>query len=439
MAISDMFNAKQLREENEALKKENFYLKQEITNLKALLSPEHNQIIELKNLIKKLQDQQGFIVSANEKLKNENIQISQIIDAKKSEIIQLDDEILFQSFSLYKPIYDFAKSEQYKDRLEKIREEQKTMIKNKTAVSYFDGWTVDGSKSKGQKMNNDNIKQIIRSFNNECENVIDRVTFANIESMRKRIQSAYDSLNKLNTSTRIALKSEFLALKMQELNLAYEYQIKKQDEKEEQKRIREELREQQKLEKEIKEAREKIEKEKKHFQRAIEEIELKIKTSIDDVEAAKFQEKLTELLVQNEKLNEEEKVIDYREKNAKAGYVYIISNIGAFGDNVYKIGMTRRLEPMDRIDELGDASVPFRFDTHALVFSDNAPDLEAKLHQKFEDRRLNKINNRKEFYNVTIEEIETVIKENYDQTLDVLKIPPAEQYRESLAISKETK
>ncbi len=174
----------------------------------------------------------------------------------------MDDEILFQSFSLYKPIYDFAKSEQYKDRLEKIREEQKIMIKNKTAVSYFDGWTVDGSKSKGQKMNNDNIKQIIRSFNNECENVIDRVTFANIESMRRRIQSAYDSLNKLNTSTRIALKPQFLALKMQELNLAYEYQIKKQDEKEEQKRIREELREQQKLEKEIKEAREKIEKEK---------------------------------------------------------------------------------------------------------------------------------------------------------------------------------
>ncbi len=439
MAISDMFNAKQLKEENEALKRENFYLKQEITNLKALLSPELNQIIELKNLIQKLEDQQGFIVSANEKLKNENIQISQIIETKRSEIIQLDDEILFQSFSLYKPIYDFAKSEQYKDRLDKIREEQKTMIKNQTAVSYFDGWTVDGSKSKGQKMNNDNIKQIIRSFNNECENVIDRVTFANIESMRKRIQSAYDTLNKLNASTRIALKPQFLALKMQELNLAYEYQIKKQDEKEEQKRIREELREQQKLEKEIKEAREKIEKEKKHFQRAIEEIEMKIKTSIDDVESAKLQEKLTELLALNEKLNEEEKVIDYREKNAKAGYVYIISNIGAFGDNVYKIGMTRRLEPMDRIDELGDASVPFRFDTHALVFSDNAPDLEAKIHQKFEDRRLNKMNNRKEFYNVTIEEIEMVIKENYDQTLDVLKTPPAEQYRESLAISNEIK
>jgi hypothetical protein len=138
-----------------------------------------------------------------------------------------------------------------------------------------------------------------------------------------------------------------------------------------------------------------------------------------------------------EELEKEEKVIDYREQNAKAGYVYVISNIGAFGENVYKIGMTRRLEPMDRVDELGDASVPFSFDVHAMVFSDNAPELEAKLHERFYDNRINKMNDRKEFFRADINEIEKVIKNNYKKVVDVVKEAPAEQYRESLIAGTE--
>ena len=128
------------------------------------------------------------------------------------------------------------------------------------------------------------------------------------------------------------------------------------------------------------------------------------------------------------------KDIDYREANKRAGYVYVISNIGAFGENVFKIGMTRRLDPMERVDELGDASVPFKFDVHAMIFSDNAPQLEAALHKAFEDRKVNMVNNKREFFRVSIEEIEEVVKKNYDKTVDFIKTPQAEQYRESMRI-----
>ena len=168
--------------------------------------------------------------------------------------------------------------------------------------------------------------------------------------------------------------------------------------------------------------------------RAILELESRLNQTAHEVERALLLEKLGEVNGQYSELEKEEKVIDYREQNAKAGYVYIISNLGAFGENVYKIGMTRRLEPLDRIDELGDASVPFAFDVHALVFSENAPALEAKLHEHFRKGRINKLNNRKEFFRADIHEIEQVIRKNYDKVVDVVKEAAAEQYRESLLL-----
>lgn len=183
----------------------------------------------------------------------------------------------------------------------------------------------------------------------------------------------------------ISVSPGYLDLKLQEMNLCYEYAMKKQEEKEEQKRIREEQREAQKSQREI---------------------------------------------------EEELKQIDYRETNQRAGYVYIISNIGSFGENIYKIGMTRRLDTMDRVDELGDASVPFRFDVHAMIFSDDAPALEAALHRAFDDRKVNMVNTRREFFHVTLEEIEEVVRKNYDKTVEFTKLPNAEQYRESQMIRK---
>lgn len=283
-------------------------------------------------------------------------------------------------------------------------------------------------------MVNDMKKLLLRSFNNECDYCVDNVKFNNIETSEKRIEKSFEQCNKLGRIMNAKIASIYRQLKYDELYLSFEYQKKKAEEKEEAKRAREELREQQKLEREIREAREKIAKEKKHFTVAIKGFEEKLKNAVYGRDREMLEKNLDEAKRQLADLDKEERVIDYREQNAKAGYVYVISNIGAFGEGVYKIGMTRRLEPMERVDELGGASVPFSFDVHALIFSDNAPVLEAKLHEYFYNNRINKMNDRKEFFRADINEIEKVIKNNYGKIVDVVKDAPAEQYRESLRL-----
>ena len=204
--------------------------------------------------------------------------------------------------------------------------------------------------------------------------------------------------------------------------------IEKQKEKEAQKALREQMREEAKLQKEIEEQRKKLQKEQAHYTNAIKTLRAQLADNPEDTD---IKEKLQELC---EQYNETQKAIedvDYRAANQRAGYVYIISNIGSFGENVYKIGMTRRLDPTERIDELGDASVPFDFDIHAMIFSEDAPGLESALHNAFEHRKLNLVNHRREFFNVTLDEIKDVVKKNYDKTVEFIDVADAEQYRVS--------
>lgn len=359
--------------------------------------------------------------------------LSEEVKQKKSQIVELDETILLQEFGMYSPIYDFASSEIYKDRLDAIRTEQKNMILFKTAATCSTNWTVNGSEAQGRVMTNQNIKQILRCFNDECDMLISKVKFNNIAAFIEKIRKSYDALNRMNTKSAVSISHEYLELKIQELQLAYEYAVKKQEEKEEQRRIREQMREEARLQKEIEEARKDIEKEQKHYTNALLKLYKQIE-SCDELEKEVLLEKKAEIEKHLSDLDSAIKDIDYREANKRAGYVYIISNIGSFGENIYKIGMTRRLDPMERVDELGDASVPFKFDVHAMIFSDDAPTLETALHHAFENKKVNMINGRREFFNVTLEEIEEVVKANYDKTVEFIKIPQAEQYRESQKI-----
>ena len=228
----------------------------------------------------------------------------------------------------------------------------------------------------------------------------------------------------------VSLSSEYLNSKRSELKLALDFRIKKQQEKEEQAAIRAQMREEAKLRKEIEEARKQTEKEQHHYENALAKI-LKQIENASEVEKLDLVQKKNEIETHLAEIKESLASIDYREANVKAGYVYVISNIGAFGENVYKIGMTRRLDPMERVDELGDASVPFDFDVHAMIFSDDAPKLEAALHKAFEDKKVNMVNTRREFFRVSLDEIKRVIAENYDKTVEFEDVPDAEQYRMS--------
>ncbi|HAT4263550.1 TPA: DUF4041 domain-containing protein [Clostridium perfringens] len=424
MGILDLFKAK-----------ENNELKEEIKELKKLLNPEQQEIANLVKEIDKLKLEKDKISKEVDKVFSKKQELSNKIKLKKKDLILLDDEILMQEFGLYKPIYDFESSEKYKQAIDNLRVIQKEMIKNKSAVIYSNNWTVDGSKAKGRKMTNDNIKQIIMAFNIECDNLIAKVKYNNIQSIQKRIEKTFERLNKLNESNQVRLTSKYLECKLSELKLVHEYQVKKQEEKEEQKRIREELREEAKLKKELEEAKKNTLKDITHFENALSKLNEQLKSNnLSDEEIKNLQIKKEELEKNIDNLNLSLKDIDYRQENQRGGYVYIISNIGAFGKDVYKIGMTRRLEPMDRIDELGDASVPFNFDVHAMIFADDAPKLENALHKAFENKKLNMVNQRREFFNVTLEEIEKVVKENFDKTVEFKKEPEAEQFRQSLKI-----
>lgn len=354
----------------------------------------------------------------------------------QQQILGAEDTIQLESFALYEPKYQFTNSIDYKNRLDEIREDQKVTARGLSAgVDELDLPAGDLTKAQWKKLRKDALKLALRSFNSESEYCIDNVKFSNLEKMEERIRRSFETCNKLLNATSIFWKDIVLERKLQELYLAHEYQMRRQEEKEAARQAREDQREQEKLEKEIREARAKIEKERRHFTSALQKLQLRLSAANEQQERDDLQTRIDELSSQNSKLDDEERLLDYREQNARAGYVYVISNIGAFGEGVFKIGMTRRLEPLDRVDELGDASVPFRFDVHALVFSDNAPALEAKLHSHFAAGRLNKVNGRKEFFRADLKGIEAVIRANYDAVVEVVHAAPAEQYRESLRLA----
>lgn len=366
-----------------------------------------------------------------------DLQLARVqLQAVQQQILGAEDTVLLESFGLYTPKYRLTNSLEYKIRLDEIREDQKRGARGLSAeVDAWDSYAVELTKAQWKKLRKDALKLALRSFNSESEYCVENVKFSNLEKMEERIRRSFETCNKLLSAIDAWWKDIVLERKLQELYLAHEYQVKRQEEKEAIRQAREDQREQEKLEREIREARAKIEKERRHFNGALQKLQLRLAAANDQQERAELQTRIDEISSQSSKLDEEERLLDYREQNARAGYVYVISNIGAFGEGVFKIGMTRRLEPMDRVDELGDASVPFRFDVHVLVFSDNAPALEAKLHSHFSAGRLNKVNGRKEFFRADLKEIEAVIKENYDAVVEVIHAAPAEQFRESLRLA----
>lgn len=416
-----------------------------IQQLQSRLSPEQQNIVAMQNETQRLNQQiaqlNQQIANTNAVIQKQQSQLGQInaeIQRKQASIIQMDDTILFQEFGLYQPTYSFCAADEYKVRLDLIRDQQKQMIKAGSAVVGNVNWTVNGSQSQGKKMVKDMQKLLLRAFNSECDEVVSKVKYSNFEQSKKRITSSCEAISKLGTMMSISINPMYQSLKIQELTLAFEYATKKQEEKEAQRAAREQMREEAKLQKEIAEARKKVEKEQTHYQTALSKLNSQIEKALPE-ELPSLMERKKDLEQQLVEIDKSMQEIDYREANQRAGYVYVISNIGSFGENVYKIGMTRRLDPTERVDELGDASVPFNFDIHAMIFSDDAPALEAALHRAFDSRKVNMVNKRREFFNVTLDEIKAVVKQNYDQTAEFIDVADAEQFRISQKMRQQGK
>lgn len=364
--------------------------------------------------------------------------LTQNIENKRKELDLLDDIEYMNEYGLYEPQYEFTKSEDYKEKLKEIRNQQKQMVKDKRAALCDKEWEVDGDRRKGQAMTNQNIRQAVYTFNLECQQIISKTKPTNINKQKDKIRKVFDRINKMNERNAVYINQKYLELKYDELQLAIEYEMKKQEEKEILQEAREREKEERKLQRELERKEKQIQKQKTKLQKELEEAQRKAEQEAqNEAEKQKLMDQINALKQQIAKQDEDQKDIDNKRLRTGAGFVYIISNIGSFGEGVYKIGVTRRDEPEARVNELSNASVPFKYDVHAFIFSDDAFSLETELHQKFDKQRLNKVNNRKEFFKLSSDDIENIVKKHKDSTYSFTLEAEAFEYYESLQVEKQ--
>lgn len=378
---------------------------------------------ELQTLTKTMRKRRADWQSEFEATSSELRELSRHLD-------HVRDRANLESYGLYTPRYDFATSEDYKGRLDSIRQLQKKMIRDKNAAICTTEWTVEGSKVKGRQMTQRQLKLQLRAFNGECDAAISKVKYNNVVAIDERLNNAHDAINKLGEPNHCSLTSTYLHLKQQELYLVHEYQEKKQEEKEEQRRIREQMREEERARKEIEKARTDAERDERRYQEALEKAQADLQ-SASEAKQAKLQHKIAALEARLDEAHTNKERAISRAQLTKSGHVYVISNIGSFGTDVFKIGMTRRLDPLDRVKELGDASVPFPFDIHAMIYSDNAPEMEGTLHRHFEKHRVNLVNHRKEFFHIAAVELETIVKQQ-GGSIEFTLVAEAEEYHKTM-------
>jgi len=355
----------------------------------------------------------------------------------KADVEQVEETRDLQEFGFYRPHYEFDTSDEYKNRLESVRKQQKEMLKCKIACVCDANWTVDGSKREGQKMVNQQTKLMLRAFNGECDAAVGTARYNNVVSLESRITRSFEQINGMGATQRVRLCPEYRDLKFAELYLAHEYQEKKQEEREEQRRAREQMKEEEKATREIQKAREEAEKEESLKRRALEKAREELLRK-DGQHTAKLEALVSKLETELQAAIDRKAKAIARAQLTKSGHVYILSNVGAFGEGVYKIGMTRRLEPLERVRELGAAPVPFPFDVHAMIYSEDAPALECKLHRHFASRRVNLVNLRREFFMVSLDEVRAAVAQCFGHVTFVT-VPEAAEYRQTMALRKQQK
>lgn len=428
-----------LLKNNKDLEKKSEILREEIENLNLVIRrvTEREGISQtVKALKEEVLRKEKEIQELNKKSKKTLEELSQEIKERKERIKFLNDDLenlekkdfILYSGSYEGDEYDFEESIMYQEELKNIKEKQKILITLDEAI--------EKDFNYNSKQAKDLTKLVIRGFNGECASIYATVKYSNLESCEAKIIKSFTAINRLAKSSNFKISDEFLELKLKELFLIQGYKDMKQKEQEEQKLIREEMLQEEKARREYEKAIRDAEVEEKRQEKALEQARKeyeKIMLSKNEEERREYAEKIAELEKQlQEAHNSKERAISQAQLT-RAGHVYVISNIGSFGEDVYKIGMTRRLEPLDRVKELGDASVPFPFDVHALIYSEDAPTLERTLHKEFNDERLNLVNQRREFFNVKLEKIEEVVKEHHGE-FKLTRIAQAEQYRQSLKL-----
>ena len=341
---------------------------------------------------------------------------------------RIDEFTEFGHFELPKYLYETSK--RFAEEIKVIRNQQRDLISGKKAIEFPPETEISDNKSQNTRILNGQVKLMLSAFNVECDFLIGKVSPSNYSRTLERIEKAANSLEKSAASLHCGFNIDYIDLKFQECTLQYQFKLRKQEEQEEQRRIREQMREEEKVRREYEAAVRKAEEEERLYRDLLEKarVELDYTTASERASAEKKIKELEAKLAEAEAKEERAKSMA---ELTRRGHVYIISNVGSFGDGIFKIGLTRRLDPMERVKELGDASVPFPFDVHAFVLVEDAPALEKALHLKFTNRRVNAVNLRKEFFKVELEDIKEAVEELAGSDVDFTLTIAAEEYYES--------
>ena len=391
-------------------------------------------------------------------------QAEEILENAKQEAEEIKENALQEKYSLRASLKELTRKveklkQEEKDYEAILKEKSNIVIAQETTVDFTDNITsnelkntlsilqikekeliADGKACRSTSYDDDykkrekQSKKLLRAFNAETDYYLTNVRMNNVDTYRNKITNTFSTLNRLFSIDNVQITKELLNIKLEKLDATYKYYYVLEQERELLKAKKEEMREQQRVEKELQTQKDKIIKEENQFRNEVVKLMKYLESSNTDIEKELYADKIKELEDKIKELEKDKKDVENRETNTRAGFVYIISNIGSFGENVYKIGMTRRLEPMDRISELSSASVPFPFDVHALIFSEDAPALETTLHNYFRKQEVNKVNSRKEFFRVNLEEIKDLVHKEFNNTVHFTDVAVAEQYRETLRI-----
>lgn len=346
--------------------------------------------------------------------------------ALKNTIAGYGTEYIVPSHSVLDDLAEAFGFTEAGQNLKNVRQRVRQMVKDGTAAtcSYVESNRRDTA-----------VAFVVDAFNGKVDTILSGVKAENVGTLRQKIQDAFALVNLNGRAFRDArITDEYLAARLEELRWAAAAKELREREREEQRRIKEQIREEEKARREYERAMKEAAKEEDAIRKAMERLRKDVEKA-NETQRAKYEAQLQELSTKLELAEQKNQRALSMAQQTKTGHVYIISNIGSFGEDVFKIGLTRRLEPTDRIRELGDASVPFEFDVHALILSNDAPGLERSLHKHFLAAQLNKVNPRKEFFRVPL----SVIREELDKLgiqTSWTMTAAATEYRESLAIDK---
>ena len=339
--------------------------------------------------------------------------------ASATDVVVLDDERVLQDVGIYRYHHPLENAPAYRVRLDELGRRIADLIKAQGAIEMSNMFTFDSSLAKGRRLANDLARLMLRAYNAEVDTCIRSLRVGNVVTAKRRVEASRAAIMNLGRMMQMQISDAFHALRIEEIELTADFLMKKQEEHEAALEERARLREERKVAAELEEERATLNKERSHLLNALEALR---SSGSSDPELEGKLAALDDAIAQN----------DYRAANIRAGYVYVISNRGAFGVNVIKIGLTRRLEPLDRVNELGGASVPFPFDVHGLFFSEDAVTLEAELHEHFAARRLNFANARKEFFFASPGEVRAVLISKVGNLLEFTEHAESTEYLQSV-------